>query len=237
MYIFNHISLGELYERAREVVKEEGYDYKKGYSRASSQTSSSDDTEVGATKKKRAKLHAEERQQEKQRLTTILENIKGNIKIKEARANRAKAVQDYKLCDQLSGEIRKLLNDKADHERQVSSIERKEQKSTWYHSKKYRSKEKEGSKSKVSNALTKMFNPVEKDTHSSTTSTTSSDGTGSELSETKCTDNTSGVPEIVIPIDEIDTPLEPPAATSSLERSASNSSNDTLILRSSDEDF
>lgn len=193
---------------------------------------------MGPPKQKRAKLHAEVRQEEMQHLKTLLENIKDNIKIKEARVERAKLVKDYKLCDQMSAEIRQLLKDKADYERQLSSIERKEQKSIWYHSKnkKSKTKKKDGPTPKDSNALTKMFKPVEKDALFPTTSTTTSPG--SRLSETSCTTNTSGVPEsnTVITIDETAV-SETPKVTCSLERSASISSDNTLTVHSSDEDF
>ena len=59
----------------------------------------------------------------------MLENIKGHLKIKEARIEKARAVKDYKLCDHLSTEVRQLLKEKAELERQISAIERKEKKS------------------------------------------------------------------------------------------------------------
>ncbi len=224
-----YIFVGELYESI-----------KREYSRASGQMSSSSETEVGHPKQKRAKLHPTERQQEKQRLTALLENIKENIKIKEARVNKAKSVQDYKLCDKMQAEIRELLKDKADYKRQFSSIERKEQKSIWYHSmsKISKIKEKDGSKRKEPYVLSKMFKPVEKDALFRTTSTASSHGTGTTLSETSCTSDTPEVTKsyLGITIDETAT-SKSPAATCSLQRSASISSTDTLIINSSEEDF
>jgi hypothetical protein len=41
--------------------------------------------------------------------------------MKETRISKAKAVQDCKLCNQLSTEIRKLLQDRAEYERSNSS--------------------------------------------------------------------------------------------------------------------
>ena len=55
-------------------------------------------------------------------LISLLENVKCHLQIKQKRLEKAKSVQDFRMSDQLTLEIRKLLKEKSDHERQITAI-------------------------------------------------------------------------------------------------------------------
>lgn len=170
-----------------------------------------------------------------------MENTRGHQKIKEARISKAKAVQDYKLCDQLSAEIRKLLQDRAEYERQLSAIERKEKKASWYRKKsKSKVNDNKDPRSQTPKQIPKLFKPsLEKNVFLPKTKTTNTVGTGSVLhvpqsSSTSDTSTTSADCYAVMPTDVTEVLTD--IAVVSLERTESNSSHDTLIVRSSDDD-
>ena len=110
------------------------YIFRKGKSRASSTGTSScnsSDTDSSPPIKK-AKLNAEMREKETLDLRNILKNIQSHIQIKQALIERAKSVKDYKQCDHLATEIRKLMKERSDTERQIAALENKSAKSSWY---------------------------------------------------------------------------------------------------------
>ena len=217
--------LGELYEKARKAVREDGYNYKKGYSRSSDQSSSSSEQE-SFPKENRVKFDTDERRKEAERLSKLLENVQGHLKIKEARIDKAKAVKDYKLCDQLSTEVRQLLKEKAEYERQISAIQRKEKKASWYSRKKSKSKiwltDISQPKSQMQKPITAMFN--------------------SDLAK-KSISNVSAQPSMCATETQTASSVEISECSEGniphLERSESNSSHDTLIIHSSggEQDF
>ena len=69
-------------------------------------------------------------------LSEQIEEVKNQIILKERRRVKAETVRDYSVCDSLSTEKRKLLSEKGIFENELRLLERKEQKSLWYHSKK-----------------------------------------------------------------------------------------------------
>lgn len=83
-------------------------------------------------KVKRAKRDKDERKREVDNLTTMVENVKGNLQFKQKRLEKAKTVHDYKQCDQLATEIRQRLKDKHDYEMQIAALQKSESKSSWY---------------------------------------------------------------------------------------------------------
>lgn len=83
------------------------YTFKKGYSRSSN--SSNSDSETPPPKLKRAKRDSEERKKEVDNLTSLIENVKSHLQIKQKRLEKAKSVKHFKQCDQLTLEIRTLL--------------------------------------------------------------------------------------------------------------------------------
>lgn len=105
------------------------YTFKKGYSRSSN--SSNSDSETPPPKLKRAKRDSEERKKEVDNLTSLIENVKSHLQIKQKRLEKAKSVKHFKQCDQLTLEIRTLLkkntSEKSDHERQLTAIQKKKQ--------------------------------------------------------------------------------------------------------------
>lgn len=131
------------------------YTFKKGYSRSSN--SSNSDSETPPPKLKRAKRDSEERKKEVDNLTSLIENVKSHLQIKQKRLEKAKSVKDFKQCDQLTLEIRTLLKEKSDHERQLTAIQKKA-KSLWYHKTKSSKKEKKPKTEKaVNKPLTKFL--------------------------------------------------------------------------------
>ena len=132
------------------------YTFKRGYSRSSN--SSNSDSETPPPKLKRAKRDSEERKKEVDNLTSLIENVKSHLQIKQKRLEKAKSVKDFKQYDQLTLEIRTLLKEKSDHERQLTTIQKKEAKSLWYHKTKSSKKEKKPKTEKVVNKpLTKFL--------------------------------------------------------------------------------
>lgn len=122
---------GELLERARTKVSE-SYHFKKGFSRSKqSSSSSSDDTKDGIPAK-RMKVMPNQRAIEIKNLTEILESTHDQIRIKRQRLDRAKSVNDFTLCDQLSSSISSLIVDKSRYERELCVLNKKESKSKKY---------------------------------------------------------------------------------------------------------
>ena len=56
--------------------------------------------------------------------------------VKEKHKSKAEQVKDYQLCDKLLNEKKKLLSEKRTLESEMKLLQRKEQKSNWYYSKK-----------------------------------------------------------------------------------------------------
>ncbi len=217
------------------IVRDEGYNYKKGFSRGKSQSSSISEAE-SFPKEKRAKFDSDQRKSEREHISNLIDNLKSHMKIKEARINKPKAIQDYKLCDQLSTKIRQLLKNKGEYERQLSAIERKEKKSSWDRKKsKSKSDADKVPASQTPQPITKLFRPnLEKSDSLGKAKTSSGFDTNAELSS-----NTLATPNTVNPVMPTSDVTEASTDVVSipLERSESNSSHDTLIINSSDEDL
>ena len=75
------------------------------YNRSKSTTDSSSDEG-----KKRRKIDKNERQLEIEHIGTILTSVASQIQIKENRIEKAKSVKDFKLCDQLYGDVQRRLD-------------------------------------------------------------------------------------------------------------------------------
>lgn len=118
-------------------MRNSGYQFKKGYSR-SKNSSDSKSTSYSSSEddKKRVKVEKEERQREISHIQTVLSNVESQIQIKENRIEKAKAVKDFKLCDQLVGDVRALLREKRENEKQLAALNKKETKSKWYYKRK-----------------------------------------------------------------------------------------------------
>ena len=133
------------------------------------------------------------------------------------------------------------MQDRAEYERQISAIEQKEKKASWYRKKsKSKVNDDKDPGSQTPKQITKLFKAsLEKNVFLLKTKTTNTVGTGSVLhvpqsSSTSDTSTTSADCYAVMPTDVTEVLTD--IAVVSLERTESNSSHDTLIVRSSDDD-
>ena len=212
------------------------YTFKKGYSRSSN--SSNSDGETPPPKLKRAKRDNEERKKDVDNLTSLIENVKSHLQIKQKRLEKAKSVKDFKQCDQLTLEIRTLLKEKSDHERQLTAIQKKEAKSLWYHKRKSSKTEKKPKTEKVVNKPLTKF--LFKDTSAAKVVTSSNETTSTAKIPLECATSTSS--QATIPTTQVTsdtcTSSENTAELSTVTN-APLSPSDTLILSDSvdDSDF
>ena len=122
---------------AREKVKADGYEYKKGYSRSVSSSSSSGGDDHAGKKDldksaKRKHMDAEERKKAITNIKALIESTNYDIRIKQQRIQKLKTCNDFKQCDVVSNETTQLLKQKYEYEGQLAYLERKEAKSQWY---------------------------------------------------------------------------------------------------------
>lgn len=130
---------GKLLETAKENVIAQGYEFVKGNSRGKLKDNSGSESQ-----NKRRKIDKDEREKEIKDTTEILKNMQEQISFKQLRLQKQKSINDFSKCDQISGEIRKLLNEKKVLEKQLKRLEKKDAKSKWYHSTKQKEKSKIG---------------------------------------------------------------------------------------------
>ena len=130
------MSLGELFQQARSKVRDEGYKFKKGFSRSSQGLSGSSSegkqSEDGKTEKKELKrknVLAEERRQAISTNQALLKSTEDHIRLKQLRINKLKTMNDFKKCDEVSAELRELFKEKGRIESQIAALQRKESKS------------------------------------------------------------------------------------------------------------
>ena len=131
MYCINFKFIGELLNKARATAGET-YLFKKGYSRSKSSSSTNSDEKSSEPSEKRKKIMAAERLREIESLKEVIKSTEDQIDIKRQRVQRAKNVNDFALCDSLSTTITALLVEKAEHERQLAALNKKEAKSKRY---------------------------------------------------------------------------------------------------------
>ena len=213
------------------------YTFKKGYSRSSN--SSNSDSETPPPKLKRAKRDSEERKKEVDNLTSLIENVKSHLQIKQKRLEKAKSVKHFKQCDQLTLEIRTLLkkntSEKSDHERQLTAIQKKEAKSLWYHKTKSSKKEKKPKIEKVVNKPLTKF--LFKDTSAAKVVTSSNETTSTAKIPLECATSTSS--QATIPTTQVTSDTCTSSETTAELSTVTNaplSPTDTLILSDSVED-
>ena len=131
---------------AREKVKADGYQYKKGYSRSASSSSGTEiDEHVGKKNLeksvKRKHTDAEERMKVITNIKALIASTNDHLHIKQQRLQKLKVCNDFKQCDVVSKETTQLLKQKYDYESQLAALERKEAKSHWYKKKSKRKPE------------------------------------------------------------------------------------------------
>ena len=129
--------LGELFQQARNRVRDEGYKYKKGFYRSSQGSSgSSSEEKQSDMERHRKNVMAEERRQAIATNQALLKSTEDQIRLKQLRINKLKTINDYKKCVEVSTELRELLKEKGRIESQLAVFQRKEGKSQWYQKKK-----------------------------------------------------------------------------------------------------
>jgi hypothetical protein len=118
----------ELMTQAQANVRDT-YHFKKGFSR--SKVSDPASKEVH-TEPKKVKTFKEERDIKMKELRDQLSEIKKMVSFKMSRRDKCASVKEWKTCETISTEIRKLLSQKGEIERELLILERKENKSQWY---------------------------------------------------------------------------------------------------------
>lgn len=101
-------------------------------------------SEGSSRENKRRKIDKDERGKEIQNMSDIIKNIKEQIEFKQLHLRKQKSLNDFAKCDQISEEIRKLMNEKKILEKQLKHMEKKEAKSKWYYNTKGKEKSKTG---------------------------------------------------------------------------------------------
>ena len=123
----------KLLELAKDELHESGYVYAKGKSRSKKFNLVSEEEERPI---KREKIDKQERQHRIETLKEQLQDNNKHISIKEKRIEQAQGVQNYKLCDQLSAEVTELKTKRREIESLLRALQRKEQRSAKYFSRK-----------------------------------------------------------------------------------------------------
>ena len=127
------LNRGELFNKAKEIVRNGNYQFKKGYSRSKHATDQT--TKEPSSVPRRQNTCSDDRKARIVQLTEQIKEVKHQIAVKEKQKVKAESVHDYLLCDRMSTEKRKLLSEQATLENELKLIQRKEQKSHWYHQK------------------------------------------------------------------------------------------------------
>ena len=97
---------GTLLDLAKKKVHEDGYVYKKGHTRFKILEPSS--CEESEPQPKRQKVNAYERQRRIKEVNEEISGLNRHIQIKEQRLEQANASRNFKMCDELAGEISEL---------------------------------------------------------------------------------------------------------------------------------
>ena len=112
---------------AKEKVYEDGYNYKKGKSRSTKRSSTSDESAP-----KRSKINLAERLQRINEIYDDIDSIDTQIRFKDRRIEAATAIKSYKTCDELSAEIATLKERRRELIKELGSLEKKAKKSAIY---------------------------------------------------------------------------------------------------------
>lgn len=130
------VKRGELLEKARAKLHEEGYVYKKGYSR--SQVHGAHDS----SKPKRPKISQDERKSRIDTITDKVSDLDRLIRIKERRIEEATITRSFASADQLANEIRTYKAERVQLMSELSLLQKKEKRHKSYVLKKQSHKEK-----------------------------------------------------------------------------------------------
>jgi hypothetical protein len=123
----------ELMSKAQAKVREDGnFVFKKGFSRSISATS---DGKTNSSAK-RKKHFQEERSIRMKEMNNSISEIEKMIVYKEQRRNKCITTKEWNTCEAISTEIRKLMSEKGELERERLLLCRKEKKAQWYQKRK-----------------------------------------------------------------------------------------------------
>lgn len=111
---------------AKEKVRLDGYEFKKGYSRS---TAASSNSESEPETKKKKHMYAEERKREIDSLQQQIHSLIDQIRVKKMRIDKALTTKAYKVCDNLEEEKRKLIREQTILENQLAAIKKKDHRS------------------------------------------------------------------------------------------------------------
>ena len=129
--------------------------FAKGKSRATGSQSDSDDAP------KRKRMDADERAREIKVLQENSASLESRIQFKNQMLNKARSVNNFKLCDEISGDIIKIRKEKRVAEKHLAALQKKQSKSLCYHSKKSEKKEdKDDPRKNAGTIMVTSLNPL-----------------------------------------------------------------------------
>ena len=123
-----------LMERAKKAVLESDFEFAKGKSR-SKQASSSDSSPPTP---KRKKISAEFRSKRIAALEDEIKNFEEQVKFKTKRREQAEATKSYRVCEDITEEIRCMRRMITSKNEELSELKKKDKKSLWYQRRKQR---------------------------------------------------------------------------------------------------
>ena len=121
---------GALLAKARQLVSEEGYMFKKGKSRSKVYGAVASESE--SPPKKHVKLSEEIRTQRIGELREDIEGVDRHLSIKEKRLKHAESLHNYSVCDQFLEQIRELKASRREKCRELVQLEAKEKRAKRY---------------------------------------------------------------------------------------------------------
>ena len=66
-------------------------------------------------------------------LKQLLKSLQDQPRVKEMRITKAKCINDFKVTEQLMDEVRNLIKERTDCNKQLLALEKNSSKSVWYH--------------------------------------------------------------------------------------------------------
>ncbi|KXJ27527.1 hypothetical protein AC249_AIPGENE7573 [Exaiptasia diaphana] len=118
------LNRGKLFEESRKKVKDDGYLFAKGKSRAND--GSRDESSV------RSKINSDDRLKYIDLLQKDIFGKEEQIRYKTHRVEKAKNMKNWELCDTLTAEIAKLRKETFEHKQEMKLLQRKESQAAWY---------------------------------------------------------------------------------------------------------
>lgn len=123
---------------ARDKVSTDGYPFEKGHSRSKQLESGSDQPPC-----KRKKIDTEERARELKLLQDNVQTLDSCLRCKQQLLEKARPLKNFKQCDDILGDMMKVRSERATIQNQLSELQKREAKSSWYHQKKQKKRSKE----------------------------------------------------------------------------------------------